>query len=66
MASLTKYGFVIDGKNIEVPMAMAMTMLHVKGKLLFLYAYSIYRTEADLQWVRAASSAWAGALSMAN
>lgn len=66
MAALVKYSFVINGKTEERPMAMAMTFALVKGRIIFLYAYSSYRSNADAEWARSVSLQWVSSLASLN
>ena len=66
MAALIKYSFVIDGKTEETPMAMAMTIALVKGRIIYLYAYSTYKSNADAEWVRSVSRQWMSSVASFN
>ena len=58
MALMMKMQIDVEGQRTEVVMAGGMNILMVRGKLLYLYLYSAYDSEADLEWVRAASVEW--------
>ena len=50
---------VQDGERTqEVPMAMGITTATLKGKLVYFYAYSVYRSADDLEWVRSVTRQW--------
>lgn len=66
MAALTKYSLVINGKIEEIPMAMAMTLALVKGRVIYLYAYSTYRSNTDVEWTRSVSRQWASSVASLN
>ena len=66
MVALTKYRFVIDGKTEETPMAMAMMIALVKGRIIYLYAYSAYKSNADAEWVRSVSRQWISSVASVN
>lgn len=55
-----------DGQVLEMPLAMSITTARVKDKLLYFYAYSQYRDEADLDWLRATTREWLPRLAAAN
>ena len=58
LLAATKYR-VQAGENVsEVPMAMGITTAVIKGKLVYFYAYSVYQSPADLDWVRSATRTW--------
>jgi hypothetical protein len=65
-ASLVKLQFVIGGKKVEAPMAIAMTAVRVKGKLIFLFAYSLVHSAADETWTQASADAWTSSVLAAN
>jgi hypothetical protein len=52
-----------DGKPSVSDVSMTTTFVHVRGKLLFLYAYAL---PDDLIWTRDASKQWASAIIEAN
>jgi hypothetical protein len=56
----------VAGVPHETPMASGCTVALVKGKLVYFYAYSEYRSSSDLEWVRAQSKQWVSRLTRAN
>jgi hypothetical protein len=54
------------GQVVEMPLAMSITTARVKDKLLYFYAYSQYRSAADLDWLRATTREWLPRLAAAN
>lgn len=52
----------VDSKSV----LYAMTVLLVKGKMLFLYTYSTNSTPADMQWAKQTTLKWAGDIQRAN
>ena len=50
----------------EAPMATSITWILLKGKLINLYAYSTYRSPADLDWIRQQTRAWIAKIEAAN
>ncbi len=54
------------GEAESTPIVYASTVVLVKGKALFLYTYSGYRTSADLQWVKDVSTRWADEIQRSN
>ena len=51
------------GNPAPFVVAMTLTFIHVKGKILFLYSYA---DESGLEWSRSTSKQWAGALIESN
>jgi hypothetical protein len=66
LLALTKYVVHAAGKTEEAPVAMSMTTAILKGKVVYLYAYSRYRSAADIEWVRSEMSAWSARVQGAN
>ena len=66
VATVTKYKVMLHGKSDEVPMAVVMTFAFAKGKTFYLYTYSTYKSDADLQWVRSASQEWVSRIAGLN
>lgn len=61
---ITKYGMTdLDGNPTTFEASITATFVHVKGKIVFLYAVG---EKVDLQWTREASQAWAAAVVAAN
>lgn len=56
--SVIKFQSVQPGKTNEYLMAFTFTLVHVNKKPLFLYFYTKYRSDEDLEWVRSASQNW--------
>ncbi len=64
ISMLTKYAAAGAGGNpVSWEAAVTTTLVHVKGKILFLYATA---ERSDLEWSREASGKWAGAVIAAN
>lgn len=55
-----------QGKVSSRPIVSGTTFSLIKGKVLFSYSYSAYRSEADIQWVRDVSGQWEQAITQAN
>ena len=55
---VTSYGVQAGGPTQEIPMAMGISTALLRGKLVYFYAYAVYRSPADLDWVRAVTRAW--------
>lgn len=66
MTALTSYSGVVDGKKNDVILAMATTIALVKGKIVFLYAYSVHKSNADVDWTIAQSRLWFSSISSLN
>jgi hypothetical protein len=47
-----------DGKTVQAPMAVGMTTATLKGKLVYFYAYSLYESAQDLEWIRTVTRDW--------
>ena len=58
MAALIKISFLIDGKAEDLLMAVATMVALIKGKIIYLYVYSTYKSNADAEWVRSVSRQW--------
>ena len=58
LLAATQYQVQVGDRVDEVPMAMGITTAVIKGKLVYFYAYSIYRGAADLEWVRSVTRDW--------
>ena len=58
LLAATKYRLQAGEKVSEVPMAMGITTAVFKGKLVYFYAYSVYQSPADFEWVRSATRTW--------
>lgn len=58
LLAATKYAVQVSGQTQEIPMAMGITTATLRGKLVYFYAYAVYRGPADLDWVREATRAW--------
>lgn len=62
MISLNKVAASNTGTRRDVTLAAAFTTLLVKGKLIYFYVYSEYKSPADLAWVRSATMSWLASL----
>lgn len=58
MSFLSKYDMTVDGEIIESVVAGTMTVLLVRGKVIYLYAYRTYEGEKDLRWTRSQVKSW--------
>jgi len=64
VSMISKYGATdADGNPVSWEAAVTTTLVHVKGKVLFLYATA---DVADLEWSREASRKWAAAVIAGN
>lgn len=66
LLSATDVSAAAHGRTINYPLVYATGVLRVKERLLFLYTYSVYRTPADLEWVKTTATAWSRRLQQAN
>lgn len=62
LAAATVYQVQQGEQVVQVPTAMALTTLVRRGRLMYFYAYSQHRSEADVAWVRQATLGWSAAL----
>jgi hypothetical protein len=61
---IANYGMAgADGNPVSFETAVTLTLVHVKGKVLFLYATA---DRSDLEWSRQAAKEWAAAVIAAN
>ena len=58
LLAATKYRVQVGDNVSEVPMAMGITTAVIRGKLVYFYAYSVFQSAADLDWVRSVTRAW--------
>ena len=58
LLAATKYAVQVGDQTQEIPMAMGITTATLRGKLVYFYAYAVYRNAADLDWVRQSTRAW--------
>lgn len=58
LLALTAYRVEVAGKAQEIPMALGVTTLALKGKMLYFYAYSRYRDATDLAWIKTQTLDW--------
>lgn len=65
-AFITKYSVVTDGKADDVLTAGGMTIVLIKGRIVYLFAYSTYKSSGDAEWVRDATRRWLTAIATIN
>ena len=58
LLAATRYKVQVGERSEEIPMAMGITTAVIKGKLVYFYAYSVFRSSADLEWVRSVTREW--------
>jgi hypothetical protein len=58
LLAATRFVVQAEGRSQEVPMSMAITTAVLKGKLLYFYAYAVYRDVQDLDWLRSVTRDW--------
>lgn len=66
LSALTNYTVTTDGVARESTTALSMTIALLRGKIVYLYVYSRYRTQADVDWTEAMSQRWLMLLAAAN
>ncbi len=66
LLAATRFVVQTEGRSEEVPMAMAITTAVFKGKLLYFYAYAVFREPADLDWLRGATRDWLALAAASN
>jgi hypothetical protein len=64
--SRIKYSARIGGQTVEQPMVAAMAMANIRHKVVFLYAYGMYRTQGDIDEVKRTAAGWLAAVDAAN
>jgi hypothetical protein len=55
-----------NDKTLQRPMAMGITTARIKGKLIYFYAYSVYESAQDLDWIRTVTKDWLPKAASAN
>jgi hypothetical protein len=60
------YKAQIDGKDVWVPVLTAMTLLHVKQRILAIFAYKRYDAEADAAALKQLTTDWIAKILAAN
>lgn len=58
LSAVTRYAVQANDRTVEVPMVMASTTAVIGRKLVYFYAFSVHRGDADLEWVKAQSRVW--------
>lgn len=59
LLAMTKLALQSAGGPVtEMPLAMSITTARVKDRLVYFYAYSQYREQADLDWLRSTTREW--------
>ena len=58
LLAVTKVTVQTQDTSTEVPMALALNTVLVGGKLVYLYVYTRYAGDRDLDWARAQSKVW--------
>lgn len=58
-ANLIKVESEIEGKKLDYIMARSDLYLLARGRFLYAYVFSIYKTQDDLDWVKSKSKEWA-------
>jgi hypothetical protein len=58
IAALSKVVINTDAVVREIPLAMAMTTLAARGKIVYFYAYSVYDSPQDIAWCRQVTLDW--------
>ena len=55
-----------SGTPVERAIACGMSLVHVKGKIVYLYVYRQYTDEATLDWVKKTAEKWVNETLAAN
>ena len=58
LLAATRYVVELEGSKKEIPMAMSITTAIFKGRLVYFYAYAVYQSAADLDWLRTVTRDW--------
>ena len=65
-SAITKNSFVVNGVSKETPIVMSAIISLLKGKLIYLYTYSVFKSNADTDWTQSASRHWFASISSSN
>lgn len=55
---LLKVAYAKDGTNLEIPLLSTMSLVHLQSRLLYVYVYTVYLDETDLNWIRTTTEQW--------
>lgn len=58
LAHIGKYRMQIQGQGQEYVMVFSTTLMVVNQRLLYLYVYSEFEDQSDIDWVRSTTIAW--------
>jgi hypothetical protein len=64
--SLVKYQGSLEGESFDYVMAGSTTLMKVKRRLLYIYVYSQYEAQADVDWVESRTTELANLILTAN
>lgn len=64
--SVMKLDVIKEGKPSQLVLANSTTLVRLKDKVIALYAYSDYRNDDDLAWVRSAGRTWSVSATLLN
>lgn len=65
-ATLVKYDAAAEGQEFDHVVAGSTSFVLAKDKLLYAYIYRTFESQEDLDWVRAKTLEWVGALTAGN
>jgi hypothetical protein len=66
VGSLITFSAESGGQTYKQPMVTAMVLAHIRNKVVFLYAYATYRTQADIDEVKRTTATWIAGVEAAN
>ncbi|HOQ04283.1 MAG TPA: hypothetical protein PKY88_03595 [Anaerohalosphaeraceae bacterium] len=66
MSQIAKYKLSVDGDQTEHTVAGTITVLLIKGKVLYLSVFKTYEEDNDLEWTRSRSKNWLSYVLSAN
>lgn len=65
-SAIAKNLTIINGESKETLVVMSGIISLIKGKLIYLYAYSTFKSNTDTDWTQSASRQWLTSLSSIN
>ncbi len=63
---LMKVAYAKDGTNLEIPLLSTMSLIHLHSRLLYVYVYTLYLDETDLNWIKTTTEQWLSDMLAAN
>jgi hypothetical protein len=66
LLAATRYAVQAGEQSQDVPMAIGITTALLRGKVVYFYAYALFQSGDDLDWVRSVTRAWLPRAAQAN